>query len=184
MKSAKEIFLTVYTMTAVWVYPGITPYSIASQLALLPTDIISGITMEIDGTAAPPRLRVKVCGPDVTQLPASGFPLRFGFDTTVRQVTGDYGHTSLTIGTQVTGQAVTVALTRDPFTPPAPWYVTLHIDLARVPGTGSLTLGTLPVQDMPAGFATTGGNTMIIYGHGCDDLRAALPSHEGSGWRG
>ena len=177
MHIPKEAFLGGYILTALWLCLGVTLYGTANQQAPHPMDIISGVTMEIDNAeVASPHLRVKVCGPDMTQLPASGFPLRFGFDTAVRRVTGADGHTSLTIRTQVTGQTATVALARDPFMPPTPWHVTLRIDLARVPGVGFLTLGTLPVQNMPAGFAATAGHPMVIYGTGCDDLRATLAS--------
>jgi hypothetical protein len=159
---------------------GVIRLSVAPQ-PLLPATrrsaIISGVTLGLDKTnGSRVRLRFEVCGPDVTQIPGTGLPVTFGFDTPVLHVAVHSGLTSLTLGAHVTGSTTTVSVQRDPFTPPEPWRLVILIDMARLPTAGDLTIGAWPTHDLTHGLAAASEQVRVVLGVGCDDLHAARES--------
>jgi hypothetical protein len=142
---------------------------------------ISGVTLRLD--EAPTnrvRLRFEVCGADVTQLPGTGLPVTFGFDTPVVHLGVHVGRPSLAPEVHVTGHAATVSLRRDPFSPPEPWRIVIRIDVAQLPTTGGLTLGAWPAHDLAPALAAVSGEARVVVGVGCDDLYATPESPPGT----
>jgi hypothetical protein len=142
-----------------------------SPLAQSP-NLIRGVTMALEATASDTtRVRFEVCGPDVTQIPRR-FPLSFGFDATIRQVTVTADHATLAMQTTTTAQQVTVSLTRDPFTLPEAWKVAVLIDFAGVPWRGQLTIGASAVQELPP-MSGTSADSVVVLGTRCEETYAA-----------
>jgi hypothetical protein len=143
--------------------------------------VISGVTLRLDeANTSRVRLRFEVCGADVTQIPGTGLPVTFKFDTPVVHVGVHTGRTSLGPEAHVTGHAATVSVRRDPFTPPEPWRIVILIDVERLPTAGGLTIGAWPTHDLAPGLAAASGQVRAVVGVGCDDLHAAQEGPPGA----
>jgi hypothetical protein len=157
----------------------------AAFYTLLPTPyqsaVISGVTLRLDETnTSRVRLRFEVCGADVTQIPGTGLPVTFKFETPVVHVGVHAGRTSLGLEAYMTEHAATVSVRRDPFTPPEPWRIVILIDMERLPTTGDLTIGAWPAHDLAPGLAAPFGQVRAVVGVGCDDLHAAQEAPPGA----
>jgi hypothetical protein len=121
---------------------------------------------------APPHVHFDVCGPDATRIPFR-LPITFVFDGPVLEVVPQDAHTGLAIDTRVAEHLVTVALTRDPFTPPVPWQLTVLITLEHLPETGRIAVGALEAYDVSYRMAPVSASSPMGSGRGCVDLLAS-----------
>jgi hypothetical protein len=90
--------------------------------------VISGVTLGLgEATASRVRLRFEVCGEDVTQIPGTGFPVRFAFDTPVVYIGVHAGHpTFIPDGSSLLAFRITTLFAKDsmPFLlPRVPMYI-------------------------------------------------------------
>jgi hypothetical protein len=147
------------------------------RMALAPVvfEVAGGVTIALrKAEPVPPAVHVEVCGPDVTQIPFR-LPITFGFDGPVVGVTLHDADPGPAIATGVAAHRVTVSLTRDPFTPPEPWQLTVVIALERVPETGRIAVGADETHDVSYWMAPGAASSPPGRGRGCVDLLA-------SGW--
>jgi hypothetical protein len=93
------------------------------------------------------RLIFEIRSPDVTSMPSRS-TLHLSFDARIDHVTEPSAPMPLRLETAVAGQQVTFFLVRDPFAFPQPWSYTVTIAFSRLPQTGTVTLGSLPPQNV------------------------------------
>jgi hypothetical protein len=177
----RNLLLGVVSVLTIGVLVGDGPSPVAARpqrmaLALVVFEVAGGVTIALrKAEPVPPAVHIEVCGPDVTQIPFR-LPITFGFDSPVVGVTLHDADPGLAIATRVTAHRVTVSLTRDPFTPPQPWQLTVVIALERIPETGRIAVGTAETHDISYRMAPGAASSPSGRGRGCVDLLA-------SGWQ-
>lgn len=83
------------------------------------------------------RLTLVIRGSEVTRLPKRA-PITFHFDVPVKQATLQETSPALRGETVSSDYLVTCELTRDPFSLPVPWQVTLQVELETLPHAGRI----------------------------------------------
>jgi hypothetical protein len=154
-----------------------TPQAAGSPHLMAPNPVAfaaaGGVTVALrEGEGDSTHLHFAVCGEDVTRLPR-GFPLTFVFDTPVRRMAVAERPPGMLVRSHTATHAMTVTLTRDPFTPPEPWHLAMRIAFDRVPGTGRIDVGPAEAHDVSyrSGVAVAPRRTGA--GTGCLELLAA-----------
>jgi hypothetical protein len=177
MRKHTAICLVVGVLAGVGFCMRETLHAMGTQRRMTPNPVVfevaGNVTVVLRETDAhPTHLPFEVCGQDVTQIPVA-LPIAFGFDVPIRHVVIGEVLTGMAIGAGVAGNVATVRLTRDPFTPPEPWRVTVVIDLGGVPATGRIAVGPIEAHDVSYRAAPVASPGPMLYGPGCSELLAS-----------
>jgi hypothetical protein len=136
--------------------------------------VVRGISVTLEETTSrlSSHLRIDICGHDATRLP-HGFLLAIEVHATVQSIVLRNAEAGIAVRASAESHRATVTLTRDPFLPPAPWWVALLLRVDGALGAGHLLVGS---ERYPLPTSLSVGRPTVVLGPGCDERYARAPA--------